>query len=142
VSNHSVREAVEYAAWLKGTPRAANRALVSRALALTNLERLSASRCGRLSGGQGKRLSIAQAIVHRPELVVLDEPTAALDPEEREQMLGVIALLGAESDVLLSTHLIGDLPGVCTDVAVLNAGAIAHASPLDEFGELGDGDLD
>lgn len=142
VSNHSVREAVEYAAWLKGIHYRSRPESVSRALALTNLEDLSSSRSGRLSGGQAKRLSIAQAIVHRPDLVVLDEPTAALDPEERSQMLRVIASLGDESNVILSTHLIDDLPDVCTDVVALKAGTVTHSSSFAAFAAVADGDLD
>lgn len=89
------------------------------------MERFARTPYRRLSGGQKQRLSLAMAIVGRPELVFLDEPTAGLDPMGREEMLALVARLGSFGiSVLLATHLLDDVQQVCDHVVMLDAGRL------------------
>lgn len=142
LQHQRVREAVAYAGWLKGIPESRWAEHVDAALDATHLDGLASVRCGRLSGGQAKRLAIAQAIVHRPDVLLLDEPTAALDPEERSQLLDVIGRLAAESSVLMSTHVVSDLGIRCSNVLVMDSGRITFDGSFDSFSDLGAGDPD
>ncbi|BDZ48898.1 ABC transporter ATP-binding protein [Frondihabitans sucicola] len=130
----TVLEAVRYAAWLKGVGRRESAALVDRALGATHLTDLASRQVRRLSGGQQKRTAIAQAIVHEPHLVVLDEPTASLDPTERQAVLEIISRLGRRATVLVSTHITSDL-AAATDVLVLDAGRAQFSGSKRDFRE-------
>ncbi|AMM22005.1 hypothetical protein AX769_19955 [Frondihabitans sp. PAMC 28766] len=130
----TVRESVGYAAWLKGMGARQAPGLIDRALEATHLRDVKSMPVGRLSGGQQKRAAIAQAIVHQPRLLLLDEPTAALDPSERRSILDVIDHLGRESTVLLSTHITSDLR-VADSVLVLTDGQARFSGPKMEFGQ-------
>lgn len=83
-------------------------------------------RTGTFSGGMMRRLGIAQAIVGDPEILVVDEPTVGLDPEERIRFRGILARLGRDRAILISTHIVGDISSTCDDLAVLNAGRIVY----------------
>ncbi len=80
-----------------------------------------------------QRLGIAQALVNRPSLVILDEPVASLDPEGRRDLLGLIGELGETSTVFFSTHVLSDVERVCDRVAILDQGRLVTAGPLDEL---------
>lgn len=130
----TVRESLRYAAWLKGVGRREAEGRVERALTTANLTELARRPVRLLSGGQQKRTAIAQAIVHEPGLLVLDEPTAALDPTERRAVLDVVEALGHRSTVLMSTHITSDLVAA-TDVLVLDAGRARFTGTRADFGE-------
>ena len=83
-------------------------------------------RTGTFSGGMMRRLGIAQAIVGDPEILVVDEPTVGLDPEERIRFRGILARLSRDRAILISTHIVGDISSTCDDLAVLNAGRIVY----------------
>ena len=135
----SVEEAVKYAAWLKGVSGSRIDDAVALALSRTNLTDLSRDKVRTLSGGQRKRASIAQAIVHEPELVLLDEPTAALDPQERMSLLEVLRNLGDTLNVVFTTHITSDLSGVgaASTVLLLEGGRRRFCGSAGEFGDLG-----
>ena len=83
---------------------------------------------GGYSGGMRQRLGIAQAILRRPPVLMLDEPVSALDPEGRHDLLSLIGSLGGRSTVLFSTHILSDVERVCDNVAILDHGPAGHAT--------------
>ncbi|MFF9472783.1 ATP-binding cassette domain-containing protein [Streptomyces roseolus] len=118
----TVREFVEYAAWLRKVPGGQRRDHVREALRLVELEKYEDRRMGALSGGMLRRAGIAQAVVNRPDLVLLDEPTVGLDPAQRVGFRSLIRDLGERSAVVMSTHLAEDVAHVCDRVHVLLEG--------------------
>ncbi|WP_119394757.1 ABC transporter ATP-binding protein [Salinibius halmophilus] len=93
------------------------------------------ARLGKLSGGQKQRLAIICAVAHDPEVLVLDEPAASLDPAARRQLMADLADLNAESDktILLSSHIVSDIERICSHVAILHHGKITYAGDIDEL---------
>ncbi|WP_170970178.1 ATP-binding cassette domain-containing protein [Nocardioides jishulii] len=125
---------LDYAAWLKGISRRDRPRAVAEALERTGLGARRGSRIGTLSGGMVRRLGIAQAIVHRPSLLVLDEPTVGLDPEQRVQFYATLrGALDADTVTLLSTHLLEDVGELAERVLVLDAGRMRFAGALETF---------
>ena len=140
----TARDTVEYSAWLKAVPQRERVAATLRALDAVGLGDRAASPVRQLSGGMLRRLAVAEAIVHQPALVVLDEPTAGLDPVQRGLLHRSIRAIGASSSVVLSTHLTGDVGATADHVVVLDGGVVAFSGPLHRFQALGgvDADLD
>lgn len=121
---------LEFCARLHGVPPVALGAAVDRALALCGLEGVARRRIANLSGGYRQRVGIAQAIVHEPPLVLLDEPTQGLDPAQSHAVRGVLAGLRGRHGVLLSTHLLNEAEAVCDRVLVLHEGRVVHDGPV------------
>ena len=92
-----------------------------------------------LSGGMLRRAGIAQAIVNEPELLLLDEPTAGLDPEQRVAFRALLRDLGQRATVIVSTHLVEDVGAACTEVALMDAGKIVFHGTPDELTARGEG---
>lgn len=137
--NFTVFEFVEYFALLKEMPNDEVRPAVARAVARVGLEERGRSKLKTLSGGMLRRVGIAQAIVNEPDLLLLDEPTAGLDPEQRVIFRALLREIGADATVIVSTHLVEDVAAACTEVALLNAGTIAFRGTPDELITLGNG---
>ena len=139
----TVAEFVQYMAWLRQLPAGQVPVAVDRALQRTGLADHAGARLRTLSGGLLRRVGIAQAIVHSPRVLLLDEPTAALDPEERVRLWTLLRELGQDSTVLVSTHLVEDMAVGCTGVVVLSQGRVAFdggpADLADQGAEHGDG---
>src|SRR6185295_15248141 len=122
----SGREYLHYCARLRGVPLR-RRALGERVDALllqVGLERAADRRCGTYSGGMKRRLGVAQALIHRPTLLVVDEPTAGLDPEERIRFRNLISDVAESAAVLLSTLIVEDIEATCPRIAILARGAL------------------
>ncbi|MGW4465195.1 ATP-binding cassette domain-containing protein [Micromonospora sp. NPDC004704] len=120
----TVREFVEYVAWLKEmSPRDVPEA-VQRAIDRVDLTSRANSRMRTLSGGILRRVGIAQAIVSDPTVLLLDEPTVGLDPEQRMSVRALLRDLGRDSCVVVATHLVEDVAAACTDVVLLNDGRL------------------
>jgi ABC-2 type transport system ATP-binding protein len=118
-------EMVDYLAILKELRDPAERhRKVQAALDAVDLGRVARKRISKLSGGMRRRVGIAQAIVADPELLLLDEPTTGLDPEQRAQFRELVTGIGERRTVLLSTHLVEDIAAVCSAVIVLRAGRV------------------
>ena len=118
---------VDYVAALKEwTERESRHHEVRRALALVGLSDLAGKRMRALSGGQRRRAALAQALLGHPELLVLDEPTTGLDPEQRASLRGVLSAAGHRSTVLLATHQTDDVAALCERVIVLDAGRVLY----------------
>ncbi|MFH9983818.1 ABC transporter ATP-binding protein [Streptomyces sp. NPDC017179] len=137
----TVREFVEYMAWLKEMPKTAVPDAVQRAIDRVGLTAKADTKMKALSGGMLRRAGIAQAIVNDPELLLLDEPTVGLDPEQRLDFRELLRDLGADSCVLVSTHLVEDVVAACTDVILMHEGRLLfHSTPDDLIARGGQGD--
>ncbi|WP_438870601.1 ABC transporter ATP-binding protein [Paractinoplanes bogorensis] len=136
----TVREYVEYMAWLREMPKAAIPGAVQRAVERVGLTDRADSRLKSLSGGMLRRAGIAQAIVNDPALLLLDEPTVGLDPEQRVDFRTLLRELGAESCVVVSTHLVEDVVAACSNVVLMDQGKLVWQglpADLTRFGEQG-----
>jgi ABC-2 type transport system ATP-binding protein len=129
----TVREFVEYMAWLKEMPKTAIPDAVQRAIDRAGLTAKADVRMKTLSGGMLRRAGIAQAIVNDPELLLLDEPTVGLDPEQRLDFRQLLRDLGAESCVLVSTHLVEDVVAACSDVVLMSEGRLVFQGTPDDL---------
>jgi ABC-2 type transport system ATP-binding protein len=114
-------------------PDADRRARIDEALETVGLTDASRRPIGTLSGGMRQRLGVAQAILNRPPILLLDEPVSSLDPEGRVDMLSVIHRLGGASTVLFSTHILTDVERVCDRVAILDHGRLVTTGPMNEL---------
>lgn len=128
----TVREFVEYFAWLKEVPSSRAPASVARAIDRVGLAERADSKMRSLSGGMLRRAALAQALVNDPQLLLLDEPTAGLDPEQRVLFRRLLREIGAETTVLVSTHIVQDVASVCDEVIVVEAGRVVlRGTPAD-----------
>jgi ABC-2 type transport system ATP-binding protein len=129
---------LDHFAVLKGvTDRRERRALVQALLEQTNLYEHRGERLGEYSGGMKQRFGIAVALIGRPRLIIVDEPTAGLDPTERVRFLNLLSEIGENSVVILSTHIVDDVSELCTRMAVIDRGRILlEAEPLAAVREL------
>ncbi|MEU9240625.1 ABC transporter ATP-binding protein [Streptomyces sp. NPDC048385] len=134
----TVREFVAYVAWLKELPAAGTPAAVERAVARVGLADRADAKVRTLSGGMVRRLGVAQAIVNEPDLLLLDEPTAGLDPEQRVEFRELLRELGASATVVVSTHLVEDVAAACTEVTLLDAGRVAYRGTPGALAALGE----
>ena len=123
---------LDYFAVLKGiTSRAARKEVVESLLKQTNLWEKRKQKLGGFSGGMKQRFGVAVALLGNPKLMIVDEPTAGLDPAERVRFLNLLSELGENSVVILSTHIVEDVSELCTRMAIINKGQILlEAEPL------------
>ena len=119
---------LDHLALLKGLRDARKRRdVVSALLQKTNLFEARHRRLGTFSGGMKQRFGIAQALLGDPKLIIVDEPTAGLDPEERVRFHNLLADIGEHIIVILSTHIVGDVSDLCRQMAILHRGQVVHA---------------
>jgi ABC-type multidrug transport system ATPase subunit len=131
-------ELLDYFAVLKGiTGRPARKEVVDGLLKQTNLWEKRGQKLGGFSGGMKQRFGVAVALLGNPKLMIVDEPTAGLDPEERVRFLNLLSELGENSVVILSTHIVEDVSELCTRMAIINKGRILQESePLEAVAGL------
>ena len=129
----SGRELVELAGRLQGLGGAEARVRATETLGLVGLADAAGRRVAGYSGGMRQRLGIAQALVARPRLLILDEPVSSLDPEGRRDLLVLIAELRASATVLFSTHVLADIERICDRVGILDRGRLVTEGPLDDL---------
>jgi ABC-2 type transport system ATP-binding protein len=128
--NLSAIEFLEYLAAVKGIRAAAARKRIEELLVLVNLTEAARRPLGGYSGGMRQRVGIAQALLNDPQLLIVDEPTAGLDPEERVRFRNLLSELSGERIVLLSTHIVSDVEAVASEIAILDRGELlTHGSP-------------
>jgi ABC-2 type transport system ATP-binding protein len=127
------RELVELAGRLQGLAGQEARDRAVETLRLVGLADAARRRIGGYSGGMRQRLGIAQALVSRPRLLILDEPVSSLDPEGRRDLLALIADLRASATVIFSTHLLADVERICDRVGIMATGRLVTEGPLDEL---------
>lgn len=128
----SAEELLDYFAILKGiTERQARKQVVEALLRKTNLWEVRRQKLGGYSGGMRQRFGVAVALLGNPKLLIVDEPTAGLDPAERVRFLNLLSELGENSVVILSTHIVEDVSELCTNMAIIDKGVILlQAQPL------------
>jgi ABC-2 type transport system ATP-binding protein len=129
---------LDHLAVLKGIGNPKERKEVVEALLQkTNLWAARNKNLGGYSGGMKQRFGIAQALLANPKLIIVDEPTAGLDPAERNRFLNLLSELGENTIVILSTHIVDDVKELCTDMAIINKGQVLYkGSPLDAIAEV------
>lgn len=131
-----VREQVAYSAWLKGLSTAESWIRAEAALEQVDLLPLASRRTSQLSGGQLRRVGLAQVLAHDAEMLLLDEPTAGLDPAQRARFRKVLGGIGTDRPVVVSTHQVDDLDELYDSVVVLDDGAIRFEGSLASFMSL------
>jgi ABC-2 type transport system ATP-binding protein len=135
----TVAEFVEYFALLKEMPAGQVPLAVAAAIERVDLGSRAKAKMRTLSGGMLRRVGIAQAIVNDPELLLLDEPTAGLDPEQRMAFRALLRDLGKLATVVVSTHLVEDVGAACGEVALMHDGKIVFQGTPDELTARGEG---
>jgi ABC-2 type transport system ATP-binding protein len=127
------RELLELVGRLHGVRDGELRNRVDDALELVGLTDAARRSIGGYSGGMRQRLGLAQAVINRPPLLLLDEPVSSLDPEGRRDVLHVIRSLAADSTVVLSTHILSDVERVCDRVGIIDRGRMITEGPIDDL---------
>ena len=123
--NFSAEDLLDYFAQLKGVSQKADRKkLIQEVLEITNLWDVRKKSVSGYSGGMKQRFGIAQLLLNNPKLIIVDEPTAGLDPAERLRFLNVLREIGANHTVIFSTHIVDDVRELCHEIGILNGGKI------------------
>jgi ABC-type multidrug transport system ATPase subunit len=135
----SAQDMLDHLALLKGVVNHKERAnLVESLLVRTNLYQVRKKALSGFSGGMRQRFGIAQALIGSPQLLIVDEPTAGLDPGERNRFYNLLAEIGENVIVILSTHIVQDVMELCTNMAIIHEGRVLFAgAPDDAVGTLG-----
>ncbi len=123
-------EFLEYLAAVRGLERSSSRRRIDQLLEFVNLTDARKRPLGGFSGGMKQRVGIAQALLNDPQLLIVDEPTAGLDPEERLRFRNLLSELAGERIIILSTHVVPDVESTATSIALIAAGSlIIHTTP-------------
>ncbi len=126
----SALQLLDYFAILKGINNKNERKKIIRyVLNMTNLEEVKHKKVSTFSGGMRQRFGIAQLLLNNPKVIIVDEPTAGLDPAERSRFLNVLRNIGKEHIVIFSTHLVEDVRELCQDMAIINKGRVIRQIP-------------
>ena len=135
----SVLEVMRYLAALSDIPGKTCRERIPRLLQQVNLWDDRTKKAGKLSGGMKRRLGIAQALLDDPQVLIVDEPTAGLDPEERLRLYTLLDEFSGSRTVVVSSHIMSDIEAVCENVAVLDAGRLLFAGTVVELAKKAEG---
>ena len=135
--NMSVYSALDYLGILAELPKNIRRQRIDELLKQVNLEQEKNKKFKNLSGGMKRRFGIAQALLNNPKILIIDEPTAGLDPEERLRFYNLVSELAVDRIVLLSTHIAGDIEATCSKVAVLCSGEVVFEGQIEKLLQLG-----
>jgi ABC-2 type transport system ATP-binding protein len=131
----TVRQYLQFVAEIKDVPRARRKACVARAMDRANVADVADKRIGALSNGFKQRVGLAQAIVHEPAVLILDEPTSSLDPKQRVEVRDLIARLRGEHTVVLSTHILPEVSQVTDRVVIINRGKVMAVDTPDNLSQ-------
>ncbi|MGH2459215.1 MAG: ABC transporter ATP-binding protein [Chloroflexota bacterium] len=129
----TVEDYLHFMAQIRGVPRAQRKERVARAMKLCNVDDVRSKQIGRLSRGYRQRVGIAQALVHDPPVLVLDEPTVGLDPKQITDTRQLIKNLGESHTVLLSTHILPEVSMICNRVVIINEGRVVAEDTPDNL---------
>ena len=128
-----VYEAMDYLGVLSGLSKKERAKRIPELLELVNLSDCYKVKVKALSGGMNRRLGIAQAILHNPKVLIVDEPTAGLDPEERVRFRNLLCDIAQDRIVILSTHIVEDIEKTCESIAILDKGSIVYNGSLENY---------
>ena len=128
-----VEEYIKFVAGIRGVPRSKVKTQVETILAQCGLEKVRGRRIGNLSLGYTQKVGVAQALVHDPEVVLLDEPTRGLDPEAVDEMRKLIKELKGERTLLLSSHLLNEVQNLCSEITIIKEGQVVQNGSLSEI---------
>src|SRR5689334_6163834 len=120
----TVREYLDFVARIKGVPPAERVSRVDGAMKRTHVDDMAARHCGKLSKGYKQRVGLAQALLHNPEVLILDEPTAGLDPKQIIETRDLIRSLAGDHTIILSTHILPEVSQTCQRVVIINKGRV------------------
>lgn len=129
----TVEESLDYLGILSGMTKDIRQNRIDVLLKRVNLTEHKHKKVKALSGGMKRRLGIAQALLHDPQVLIVDEPTAGLDPEERIRFRNLLCEVAEERIVILSTHIVGDIEATCEDIAIMNNGRILWQGTVSEL---------
>lgn len=135
----TVYEAMNYLAILSGLGKQERKECIEILLTKVNLAENKSKKVKALSGGMKRRLGIAQALLNNPKVLIVDEPTAGLDPEERIRFRNLLSEIAEERIVILSTHIVGDIEATCENIAILDAGKVLYSGTVDNLLAIADG---
>jgi ABC-2 type transport system ATP-binding protein len=134
----TVREYLTFVARIKGVPRAERQARVNTAMDRTRVMDMANRHCAKLSKGYKQRVGLAQALMHNPEVLILDEPTAGLDPKQIIETRKLITELGGDHTIILSTHILPEVSQTCQRIVIINKGrVVAVDTPENLMSRLG-----
>ena len=133
----SVRENIDYSCGLYIRDKARRQQLVEEAIAFTELEEFTKMRPKKLSGGLLRRLNIACGIVHKPRLIIMDEPTVAVDPQSRNKILeGIVELNRQGSTIIYTSHYMEEVEQICTRIAIIDHGRVLATGTTEELKQM------
>ncbi len=129
----TVRDYLTFVAKIKGVPRADRKARLDTVMERTRISDMATRHCGKLSKGYRQRVGLAQAILHNPDVLVLDEPTAGLDPKQIIQTRELIKELAGSHTIILSTHILPEVSQTCQRVVIINKGKVVAVDTPDNL---------
>ena len=129
----TARDFLEYMGVLKGVPKEKLKHRINEVLEFVNLSDKKKKKVKTFSGGMKRRIGIAQAIINEPEILILDEPTAGLDPKERIRFSNIISDMGKDKIVLLSTHIVSDIEAIANELVVMKKGEVLETGNVDNL---------
>lgn len=128
-----VSDALAYASWVRGVPARISATRNPKILEKVGLSAKASARVGRLSGGMSRRLALAVALVTEPDVLLLDEPTTGLDPEQRAALRDIVSRLGESAVTVLSSHVMEDVERMATRIAVMHEGTLVYHGSMESF---------
>ena len=136
---NSAEEFLMYLSALKGIPRRIAKGRVEELLEVVDLSACASKKLKTFSGGMKQRIGIAQALLNKPEVMILDEPTAGLDPRERVRFRNLISDYGENKIVILSTHIVSDIEAIADEVLLMKKGSFVQQGTVSELVEKAQG---
>jgi ABC-2 type transport system ATP-binding protein len=128
-----VREYLSFIAAMRGLPKAGRKSRVDHVVEMTGLEKMAHKNIGELSKGYCQRVGLAQTVIHDPEILILDEPTVGLDPNQIVEIRSLIQHFGTEKTIILSSHILPEVAATCSRIIILSRGKVAGSGTPEEM---------